>query len=269
MRYEIITLTTDFGLTDEYPGVMKGVILNLAPTVKIIDLSHGIAAQDIRQAAYLINSGSRYFPANTVHIVVVDPGVGSNRRLILVRARQQLFLAPDNGVLSLLLQGKDFSYAYEITNEDLFAKQVSRTFHGRDILAPVAAHIATGIAPESVGPRLKREDLRQLDLAASIAADGKSIEGQVIQIDHFGNLITNIDRQTTQQLADNSPEATLSVMIGEEEINHLADCYDEMPPGGLLALFGSRDYLEVAINQGNAEKCLGVAVGDSVQLRTE
>ncbi|MDH3392872.1 MAG: SAM-dependent chlorinase/fluorinase, partial [Desulfobulbaceae bacterium] len=144
----IITLTTDFGLTDEYVGVMKGVILSLSPAARIIDLSHGVEPQNITQAAYLINSGSLYFPDNTLHIVVVDPGVGSKRRLILVGARQQLFLAPDNGVLSLLLGDESFDFAYEIANTELFGKSVSKTFHGRDILAPVAAHLSTGIPPE-------------------------------------------------------------------------------------------------------------------------
>ena len=264
----IITLTTDFGLADEYAGVMKGVILALAPAARIIDLSHGIEPQNIAQAAYLINSGSRYFPDNTVHLVVVDPGVGSNRRLLLVGARRQLFLAPDNGVLSLLLNGEDFSFAHLVANEELFAKPVSKTFHGRDILAPVAAHIATGIALNKVGPRLRREELTQLHLGATLAPDGKSIEGLVIQVDRFGNLITNIDRQTTQQLADKSGGTALTVMIGDRVISNLADCYDDVPPGEVLSLFGSRNYLEIAVNQGNANKFLGVIVGDIVQLRT-
>lgn len=265
----IITLTTDFGLTDEYVGVMKGVILTLAPAAQVIDLSHGIEPQNIAQAAYLINSGCRYFPDNTIHMVVVDPGVGSNRRLILVQARRQLFLAPDNGVLSLLLNREDFNAAHLVANEELFSKPMSKTFHGRDILAPVAAHIANGIALDKVGPQLKYEELQHLDLGATITPDGKSVQGLVIQVDRFGNLITNIDRRTTRQLTDNNTGAKLTVLIGERVINTLADCYDDAPRGGLLSLFGSRDYLEIAVNHGQADKYLGVAVGDVVQLRTD
>ena len=263
----IITLTTDFGLTDEYVGVMKGVILSLSPAARIIDLSHGIEPQNITQAAYLINSGSLYFPDNTLHIVVVDPGVGSKRRLILVGARQQLFLAPDNGVLSLLLGDESFDFAYEIANTELFGKSVSKTFHGRDILAPVAAHLSTGIPLEEVGPRLDHKELTQLHLGATLAPDGKSVAGLVVQIDRFGNLITNIDRQTAQQIIGNNTEDTLTVKVGEQIIKNLATCYDEVPTGSALALFGSRDYLEIAINQGNAAIFFDVAIGDTVHMQ--
>ena len=264
----LVTLTTDFGLTDEYVGVMKGVILSLAPTTQIIDLSHGIEPQNIAQAAYLIDNSSRYFPDDTVHVLVVDPGVGSNRRLILVGARRQLFLAPDNGVLSLVIDD-EFSFAHAVTNKELYLHPVSRTFHGRDILAPVAAHLAAGIAAETVGPPLDRNELTQLHLAASVSTDGKSIKGGVIQVDRFGNLITNIHRQTAQKLADENNASVLTVIIGARTINNIVACYAETAPGELLALFGSRDYLEIAINHGDAGKLLGITTGEIVQLRTD
>lgn len=264
----IITLTTDFGLEDEYVGVMKGVILTLAPTTSIIDLSHGIKPQNVVQAAHTIYNGSNYFPDNAVHVVVVDPGVGGSRRLILVGARRQLFLAPDNGVLSLLLNKREFTFARAVTNEELFLKPVSGTFHGRDILAPVAAHLADGLPSEKVGPPLECSELTQLDLAASLSPDGRSIKGTVIQIDHFGNLITNIDRQTVQELGITN-QSHLTVEIGHRVITGINVCYEESEPGGVLALFGSRDYLEIAINQGDAGKILGISIGEIVQLHTD
>ena len=264
----LITLTTDFGLADEYVGVMKGVIFGLAPATQIIDLSHGIEPQNIVQAACVIENGSRYFPENTVHIVVVDPGVGGPRKLVLVGARNQLFLAPDNGVLSLLLAPDEFQFAHAITNEDLYRKPVSRTFHGRDILAPVAVHLATGIPVEKVGPRVERKELKLIDLAPCLSEDGKVITGKVIQIDRFGNLLTNIDRQIAQQIGTDNPDVEVTVTIGNRRINRIATCYENVPPGEVLALFGSRNSLEIAINQGNAKKHLGIATGEIVQLRT-
>ncbi len=260
-------MTTDFGQEDEYVGVMKGVILSRNPATNIIDLSHGIEPHNLTQAAFLINSGSRYFPDHTIHIVVVDPGVGGTRRLILVGTRRQFFLAPDNGVLSLLLNDEDFTFARAVTNEELFVKPVSHTFHGRDIMAPVAAHLAAGIAAETVGALLDRDELTQLPLAPSLTTDGKGIEGMVIQVDHFGNLVTNIDRQTVQQLIDNNAENKLTVSIGDQEIDNLGTYFDEVLPGELLSLFGSRDYLEIAANQGSAKKLLGVSVKDGVQIK--
>ncbi|MDH3359956.1 MAG: SAM-dependent chlorinase/fluorinase [Desulfobulbaceae bacterium] len=265
----LVTLTTDFGLTDEYVGIMKGVILSLAPTTQIVDLSHEIEPQNIAQAAYLINSSRQYFPDNTIHILVVDPGVGSNRRMILVGARRQLFLAPDNGVLSLVFDDNELDFAHAITNEELYLHPVSQTFHGRDILAPVAAHLAKGLAVETVGPPLDSKELKQLNLAASISTDGKSIIGRVIQIDRFGNLITNIHRHDLQKLTASSTGSTLTVTVGTSTINNLVAYYAEATPGELLALFGSRDYLEIAINKGNAGKYLGINTGKIVELKND
>ena len=160
----IITLTTDFGLTDEYVGVMKGVILSRRPCARIVDLSHNIGRHDILQAAYVIYSSYRYFPESTIHIVVVDPGVGSDRRIVLVSAKNHLFLVPDNGILSLFLVNKYVDAAYEINCDHLFLKPLSNTFHGRDIFAPVAAQLAGDLRPEQVGNRIDPDKLVTLSM---------------------------------------------------------------------------------------------------------
>ncbi|MDH4322247.1 MAG: SAM-dependent chlorinase/fluorinase [Desulfobulbaceae bacterium] len=264
----LVVLTTDFGLHDEYVGVMKGVIAGLAPVTQVIDLSHGIEPHNIAQAAHLLDSSCRFFPDQTIHVVVVDPGVGSERRLILVGARRQLFLAPDNGVLSLLLGNEDFTFARAVVNDALFIKPVSRTFHGRDILAPVAAQLAAGLDATAVGPELARHELTELPLRPLLAADGQGMDGMVVQVDRFGNLITNIPRAAAQGLGCGTTGIAVSITVGGKTIAGLAACYSEVQTGELLALFGSRDYLEIAINQGNAAKYLGVSAGEIVQLRT-
>jgi len=264
----LIALTTDFGWNDEYVGVMKGVIIGVTPSARILDLSHDVEPQNIAQAAYLIHGACRFFPDQTIHVVVVDPGVGTSRRLVLVGARKQLFLAPDNGVLSLLLNDEDFSFARVVANEKLFIRPVSRTFHGRDILAPVAAHLAAGLSADAIGPPLGRTELTILPLAPSLAADGKWLEGRIVQVDRFGNLLTNIDRHTVEKFTADNEGNAFSVIVGGRTITRLADCYAEGQAGGLLALFGSREYLEIAINQGHAGKFLGVSTGEVVSLRT-
>lgn len=263
---KLITLTTDFGLEDEYVGVMKGVILSLAPSARIVDLSHGIEPQNIVQAAYLIDSGSRFFPDNTIHIIVVDPGVGGKRKLILAGARGQLFLTPDNGILSLLINNDEISFARELVNEKLFIHPVGKTFHGRDILAPVAAHLTTDAAVEEVGPLIEPEKLVQLNLAPVIKAGGNEITGTVIHIDRFGNLITNIEKQMAKHLFTNGNKPKPSVIIGNQTIINHVDCYQNAENDGLLTLFGSRGYLEISINNGNAAKFLGISIGDIVNL---
>ena len=264
----LVVLTTDFGWNDEYVGVMKGVIAGLAPAARIIDLSHGVEPQNIVQAAHLIDSNCRFFPDQAIHVVVVDPGVGGDRRLILVGARRQLFLAPDNGVLSLLLGNDDFSFARAVVNDTLFIKPVSRTFHGRDILAPVAAHLAAGMDADGVGPELARHELTELPLRPTPAADAMGLTGMVVQVDRFGNLITNIPRQAAQRLGCDATGIAVATTIGDRTIDGITACYSEVNPGAPLAVFGSRDYLEIAINQGNAAKFLGVSTGEIVQLRT-
>jgi S-adenosyl-L-methionine hydrolase (adenosine-forming) len=265
----LITLLTDFGLEDEYVGVMKGVILSRFPAARIIDLCHGVAPQDLRRAAYLLESSRPYFPAATLHVVVVDPGVGTGRRLVLMEAGGQLLLAPDNGVLTLPARS-GFTAAFEVSCRELFLPNVSRTFHGRDIFAPVAAELAKGMAPAAVGRRLSREELVLLPLAeAEIDPSGTAITGEVVDIDRFGNLLTNIHLNAYQELAGGLPPATAIVLLRGRMINGLSPAYGAVPPGTLLAIFGSRNYLEIATNQGNAARELEIGRGERIVLRVK
>ena len=221
----IITLTTDFGLADEYVGVMKGVIVARAPGAVIIDLSHAIKRQNIRQAALLIKSAYRYFPENTIHLVVVDPGVGSKRKLILVQADGHLFLAPDNGVLGLLLEPENFQAAYEVQCGQYYLLPVSATFHGRDILAPIAAQLAAGLDPTAVGPAIEPQSLIKFKEAAiKIDRQRGIITGEITGMDHFGNLQTNIEASSLNNLSG-LENATARIIVKNETIIGIQEAY--------------------------------------------
>jgi len=262
----IITLTTDFGLADEYVGVMKGVILTRAPDAAIIDLSHSIERQNIRQAAWLIWSAYRFFPARTIHVVVVDPGVGSRRRLILLQSDGHFFLAPDNGVLTLLLEQQQFQAAYEVQCEQYYLAPVSSTFHGRDILAPVAAQLAAGLDPAAAGPAVGRRQLKMLaGAAAKVDSSTGAITGEIIAKDHFGNLQTNIEAASLNSLFG-SDKSTARVCIKGIIINGIQGAYAHKAPGEILAIVGSRGFLEIAVNRGSAASFLDAEAGDEVTV---
>jgi S-adenosylmethionine hydrolase len=262
----IITLTTDFGLEDEYVGVMKGVILSRAPQATIVDLSHAIERQNIRQAALLIKSAYRFFPDNTIHLVIVDPGVGSNRKLILLQAEGHFFLGPDNGVLGLLLEAEYFQAAYEVQCEQYYLTPTSATFHGRDILAPVAAHLAAGLDPAAAGPVIARQTLKKTEFAEAIIDSVQAtITGEITDKDHFGNLQTNITASSLNNLYGNE-KSTASVTIGNETIAGIQTAYAHKAPGEILAIVGSRGVLEIAVNRGNAATLLDAGIGDEVTI---
>lgn len=262
----IITLTTDFGFADEFVGVMKGVILGLAPAVRIVDLSHQIPAHDVRQAAFLLGSAYRFFPAGTVHVAVVDPGVGSLRRIVLVEAGGQLFLAPDNGLLSLVMLEADSVRAWQVENRELFLAAVSATFHGRDIFAPVAARLVGGLAPRQVGAPLAPADLVRLaELLPVIDRPRGRIVGRVEQVDRFGNLVTNIPDRLLSELYG-ARLARLKVSCGGREILGLSTTFSEVAPGEVAAVVGSRGYLELAVNLGRADVQLDGRVGVPVMI---
>lgn len=260
--HPLITLTTDFGGSDEFVGVMKGVIYSLCPAAVIVDLCHGVRPQDIRQAALILASSYRFFPKGSIHVVVVDPGVGTSRRIVLLQADDHLFLLPDNGAATLL---PPLRRAYEVTQEQLFLSPVSRTFHGRDILAPVAAHLARGLLPEQTGCRIDPESLARLPLPP-LQKEKNRLRGAVIDIDHFGNLMTNIDRPTVEKtfLAADLPNIT--VTIGGRFLPGISSSYGSVPPGQPVALFNSRDYLEISINHGNCAHELQVTLDSIVCL---
>ena len=262
----IITLTTDFGLADEYVGVMKGVILARAPETTVVDLSHAIKRQNIHQAAWLIKSAYRYFPDNTIHLVVVDPGVGSRRRLILLQADGHIFLAPDNGVLGLLLEPEYFQAAYEVQCERYYITPVSATFHGRDILAPVAAQLAAGLDPAAAGPAVSRRELKILERTAAKIDSGKgTITGEIVARDHFGNLQTNIAASSLHNLFG-TEQAAARVRLKGETIIGIQEAYADKAPGEVLAIVGSRGFLEIAVNRGDAARLLAAGPGDTVTV---
>jgi S-adenosylmethionine hydrolase len=264
----IITLTTDFGLTDSYVGSMKGVILGIAPAARLVDITHAIEPQNIQQASYIVQTFYRSFPTGTVHLIIVDPGVGSQRRAIGVETPEAIFIAPDNGILAAIWHdaqarwGPQACAAVELTDRRFWRDQISRTFHGRDIFAPVAAHLAGGVPLAAFGPRLPAIDAG----ASTPPARGHHGEllGQIIHIDHFGNCITNI---TTRDLEQAEKGVGLVVEIAGQQISGLCATYADAPVGGLIALIGSSDQLELAIRNGNAAQVLGVGVGEEVRVR--
>ncbi len=251
----IITLLTDFGTSDGYVSIMKGVILGINPDATIVDISHDVQPQNIRQAAYLLDTVYAYYPQDTIHIVVVDPGVGTKRQAVVVKTPEALFIAPDNGVLSLV--AKDRIGTIAITNPKYWLSKVSATFHGRDIFAPVAAHLSLGISPNKFG-----ETISSIITLASpqpkIEPDG-AIIGQVIHIDHFGNLITNIK-------SNDLPQTDFVIELKNSVISRLISSYAEGDE--LLALIGSNDHLEIGVKNGNAAAILGAEYGDRVNIIT-
>jgi len=259
MSDPILTLTTDFGLSDHYVGVMKAVILGICPRARIVDISHEVTPYEIPEGAYLIAQAYRFFPKRTVHVVVIDPGVGTSRRPILVEAAGQYFIAPDNGVLSMIFS-REKHKARVITNERYFHKPVSRTFHGRDIFAPTAAHIAAGARPASVG-KLIADHLRS-SFEQPLQTGKRTWNGLILRIDRFGNLVTNFRASEFPGIETRDFRLT----VGPHEITVFARNYAETGPGELFALEGSSGYIEVSMSQGSAAKQIGCVTGAGVEL---
>jgi S-adenosylmethionine hydrolase len=252
----IITLTSDFGLADGYVGIMKGVILGICPEARLVDLSHDIAPQNVAQAAFVLTHAAPYFPAGTIHLAVVDPGVGSSRRPIVVQTSHALFVGPDNGLFTYALT-EEGCQAWELICPAFWLPQVSRTFHGRDIFAPVAAHLARGVPPWQLGRPVA--DLVRLPLAEpGRCADGR-ITGQVIYTDRFGNLITNVPAEWVEG-------RRWRVEIVGQRIDGPRATYAAVERGALLALVSSAGTVEIAVREGNAAKQLGVKEGEAVEV---
>ena len=261
----VVTLLTDFGTSDPYVGVMKGVILTICPSARIVDITHHVPPQDIAAAALALSAAYRYFPLNTIHVAVVDPGVGTGRRIIMAETPNGTFLAPDNGILSEILDEAPADCLLSVENSDIFLYPVSPTFHGRDIFAPAAAHLACGVDPKLLGSEVEPHTLVRSELfpKPQIIAGG-AIEGAVVTIDHFGNLITNI-RET--ELAGMIGSVQVEVLTGELRIAGISRTYQAVPAGAPLALIGSTGRLEIAVNQGDARHLLDTARGDRVIVR--
>lgn len=261
----LISLTTDFGTRDGFAGTMHGVILRLAPGVTIVDLSHEIAPQDIGQGAFVLETSLPYFPEEAVHVCVVDPGVGSARRAIVVAIGPTLLVAPDNGVLAPAITALErlrgvTARVYELDRPAYWLAQVSNTFHGRDIFAPVAAHLANGVAPQELGSPLAghvRLDLPQ----ATREADG-TVAGHIRYVDRFGNLITDIPASLLAGL----DLSRVRVQLGARVLEGVKHAYAEVAVGDLVAVMGSSGGLEIARRDGDAARALGARVGDPVRV---
>ena len=253
----ILTLTTDFGLNGPYVASMKGVILGRAPRTQIVDVSHSVRPQDVAEGSFLLASIFDCFPEGTVHLAVIDPGVGTPRRLVAVEVLARWFVLPDNGLISGVLRGREPTQVREIRNEEIRRGVVSATFHGRDILGPAAAHLLLGGDPGQLGPIV--EGLILLG-PVEPARTGGGLDGEVIAVDPFGNLITNITR------ADLGA-SDWSVKILGRRIQGMTRTYGESTPGTLVALVGSTDRVEVAVVNGNAATNLGADRGTTVRLR--
>jgi len=256
-----ISLLTDFGDRDEYVGVLKGVILSRAPQAVIVDICHHVTPHDIRQAAAMIAAVFPYFPTGTLHVVVVDPGVGGDRDIVLARARQCDFLCPDNGLLTELIFQGVLQAAWRVTNQTLFADAVSATFHGRDIFAPVAGFLASGGAPAKLGPEKAIDEMVCLGRAATRCDGQGRLRGTVVSVDRFGNIITDIGRDLLTSFCEGDLNQSLVIEAGSVYSMPLVASYSRVPPGKLLATIGSRGTFEIAVNQGSAAERLGIAPG--------
>ncbi len=265
----VITLLTDFGLADEYVGVMKGVILSVNPGASVVDVTHGIGAQDVVQAAYTLKSSFSYFPTGTIHVAVVDPGVGSGHDILALEMKNHIFLAPDNGLLTPLLEDEDPDELVRLTNQRFFLDSVSRTFHGRDIFASAAGHISLGVPLTELGPRVNQAHLVRLAIRKPRQSEPGKWVGSIISVDRFGNLISNIEGAPLLTGSSNSPEARVKIEIGPHRIRGLSTTYSDAKPHQPLALIGSRGYLEIAVNQGDARRHFDAERGDIVRASFE
>ncbi len=256
----VITLMTDFGTSDHFVGVMKGVILNINPKVRIVDITHAIPPQDVHGAAFIVNSTYRYFPDGTIHVVVVDPGVGSRRRAIICQTDTAYFVCPDNGVLSYILGNDTAHRVVALGNTDYWLSEVSNTFHGRDIFAPAAAHLSRGISLSQFGDAVNNV----VRLPIQIPQVTKTaIVGSVIWVDRFGNLITNL---TFDMIKSFGMSNGFVIRAGKSEIYQLNSAYAESEVGECLAIIGSSGYLEISVNQESAAQVLGLKRDDVIEI---
>lgn len=239
---------------------MKGVIAGIHPTAQVVDITHEIPPGDLHACAFALRASYRYFPARTVHVVVVDPGVGSRRRAIAVEASDHIFIAPDNGVLSWVIAQEQIKQVCQITNDDLFLKPVSRTFHGRDIFAPVAAQVSQGMPLAKLGPKVP--DLITLPWPAP-RISAKSIQGEIVYIDHYGNAITNL----AAEALDSLKTVPVTLFVKDERLCTLEPFYQAVPVSCPAAIVGSSGFLEIAVNGGSAARKYHLRTGDSVTIR--
>ncbi len=254
----MITLTTDFGLKDPYVAEMKGVILTINPQANIVDVSHGVDKFNIRAGAFMLASVAPYFPKGTVNVAVVDPGVGTERRAIIVQTKSCVFVGPDNGVLMLAAQAQGVEHVYELKNRQYMLPKISHTFHGRDMFAPAAAYLDKGVKPEEFGVEIPAAAMPKF---ASVEHKNGSLIGEVLHVDGFGNVITNINN------IELSEARAIKISLHHVSLQlALAEAYAETKHGEPIALVGSHGFLEAALNQGSFAEKFRVRAGDRVEV---
>ena len=262
MTQPIITLTTDYGSNDHLVAAMKGVIWKINPDARVVDISHSVMPFDLLDGALLIGQAYKYFPPKTIHVVVVDPGVGTQRRPLLVTGDQHYFAAPDNGVLSMVYEKEPKVTVRHVTAEHYFISPISNTFHGRDIFAPVAAWLSKNWAASSFGEEIS--DFVRFAMPKPKASDGM-VKGVVLKVDNFGNLITNMTLDDVPQIV--AAGASFKILVGNKEVTRLAQVYAQGGQGELFAILGSSGYLEISMNRGNAARTLGAQRGTEVAVQ--
>lgn len=266
MERPTIVLLTDFGNEDNFVGIMKGVIKKISPTSDVIDLTHSINPQNLKQAAFILSVSVKYFPQNTIFISIVDPGVGSSRNSIAVKTKDYTFISPDNGTLSYVMQQYTPLGVYSITNSDFFLSQVSATFHGRDIYAPLAAHLANGLDIEKVGERISPISLITLSEPKCFIDNQNIWHGEVMHIDRFGNIMTSLKAKTMNIEATHFSKQDLNWIFetGNIQIRYLSQTFSDVNVGNFLAYVGSFGYIEIGKRDGSASDILQLNHGDNI-----
>jgi len=260
MRKSVITLLTDFGTKDHYVASMKGTILNINSRCTLIDITHHITPHDIKEGAFILGNAYSSFPKGTIHLSVVDPGVGGSRKPILIVTTNYFFVGPDNGLFTFALKREKVEKAVALTNQNYFFSQMSNTFHGRDLFAPVAAYLSLGVKPEAFGPALN--SWVELDFGKTRIREGRLI-GEILHIDAFGSLISNIGNE---QLFHFVKDHSFVIRVGKRTIRGLKKGYWEGKRNEAMALIGSGGFLEISAREGNAQKVLRVKKGDQVTI---
>jgi len=263
MRKSIITLLTDFGTKEHYVASVKGVMLNINPHCTLIDITHQVSPQDIKEGAFTLANAYSFFPKGTIHLSVVDPGVGGSRRSILVVTQDYFFVGPDNGLFTLAAPREQVRQVVALTNKNFFLPSVRSTFHGRDLFAPVAAHLSLGVKPAAFGNKL--DSWVELDFGKPRIKE-RELTGEILHIDVFGNLISNINEDEFFRFAK---DHAFIIKVGKRTIHGLKRGYWPGKGNEPIALFGSGGFLEISVREGNAQKVLGIKRGDPIQISTK
>ncbi len=261
----LVTLLTDFGLQDHFVGVMKGVIFNIHPEAEVVDISHHIPPHDIFQGAFMLKNAYTYFPSETIHVVVIDPGVGTSRRAIVVSSDKGYFVAPDNGVLSYIFAEDEIGEVREITADHYFLKPRSGTFDGRDLFAPVAAWMSKGVGIASFGELIT--DYKRFELPQPLAVQQGVWKCKILYADRFGNLISNLNREQFKEFLDASEQGRFAFRLGEHTISRLSQSYTEGEKDEVMAIFGSSELLEFSVNLGSAAALTNLKAGNDFLLK--